>query len=152
MATDPIEIAQRYVIEVWEARDVAVVSTLVDELFVLREPLALIEGRDALVQRLRDAAFGDAMIIIEDVIAAGGHVVVRSTWQAVQRGTFFGVEPTNKRILLDVIQVLTIGEGRVVEDSTYYDVYSLFEQLGALPPADKLAPLQRPAPGLRLVP
>ena len=152
MAADQIEIAQRYVIELWEARDVAVVSTLVDEQYVLREPLALLEGRDALIERLRDAAFGDVMIIIEDVIAADERVVVRSTWQAVQRGTFFGVEPTGKRILLDVIQVLTIDSGRVVEDSTYYDVYGLFEQLGALPPPHKLAAPRRSAPVLRLVP
>lgn len=152
MAIDPIEIAQRYVIELWEQHDVAVVPTLVDDQYVLRDPLTLIEGRDALVERLQRDAFDDVMIIIEDVIAAAERVVVRSTWQGVQQRTFFGVEPTGKRILLDVIQVLTIDAEHVVEDSTYYDVYALFEQLGALPPPHKLSPPTRSAPVLRLVP
>jgi steroid delta-isomerase-like uncharacterized protein len=153
MGMDPTEIAQRYVIEAWEERDLAVVPALVDEQFVLREPLALLEGRDALVERLRnDDAFGDVMIIIEDVIAAADRVVVRSTWQGVHQGTFLGFEATGNRIMLDVVQVLSLRDGLIVEDSMYYDVYALLEQLGALPPADKLAAPKRLAPVLRLVP
>jgi steroid delta-isomerase-like uncharacterized protein len=148
----PAEIAQRYLIELHEERDLAVVPALVDEDFVLREPLALLEGRDALVERLRDTTFDDVMIVIEDLIAEDDRVVVRHTWQGVHRDTFFGVAATHKRVVLEVIQVLTIVDDRVVEDATYYDVYALFEQLGALPSVDKLAAPKRLAPVLRLVP
>ena len=70
----------------------------------------------------------------------------------VQCGAFFGIEPTFNRIMLETVQVLTIADGRVVEDNTYYDAYALFEQLDALPPVDKLAAPKRLAPVLRLVP
>ena len=152
MGADPAEIAQRYVIELWEERDLSVVSALVDEQYVLRDPLSLIEGRDALVERLRDTTFADVMIIIEDVIADDERVVVRHTWQGVHVGTFYGIEPTGNRVLLDVVQVLMLSDGKVIEDATYYDVYGLFEQLGALPSVDKVAAPKRPAPVLQLVP
>lgn len=152
MVADPAEIAQRYLIELWEERDLDVLPALVDEHYVLREPLSLLEGRDALGERLRDATFGDVMIVIEDVIAADDRVVVRSTWHGVQYGTFLGVEPSGKRASLEAVHVLTIADGRVVEDSTYYDVYALFEQLGVLPAPDKLATPRRSAPVLHLVP
>jgi steroid delta-isomerase-like uncharacterized protein len=152
MVADHVEIAHRYVIELLEERDLDVVSALVDEAFVLREPLCLLEGRDALVERLRDTTFGDVLIVIEDMIASGDQVVVRSTWQGVHRAEFLHVQPEGRRVTLDFVQILTIADGRVVEDCTYYDVYALFEQLGALPPVDKLAVPKRLAPVLRLVP
>ncbi len=152
MARSHVEIAERYVIELLEERDVSVASALVGDDYVLRDPLCLLEGRDALVERLRDTTWGDVIIVIEDVIASGDQVVVRATWQGVQRGTFYGIDATHKRAVLDVISVLTIADGRVVEDSTYYDVYALFEQLDALPPVEKLAAPKRLAPVLRLVP
>jgi steroid delta-isomerase-like uncharacterized protein len=152
MVSDHVEIAERYVIELWEERDLDVLSALVDEDYVLREPLCLLEGRDALAERLRDTTWGDVMIIIEDVIASGERVVVRQTWQGVQQGAFYGIDATHERVMLDVVHVLTIADGRVVEDSMYYDVYALFEQLGALPSVDKLAAPKRLAPVLRLVP
>ena len=152
MVSDHVEIAERYVIELWEERDLDVVSALVDEEYVLREPLCLLEGRDALTERLRDTTWGDVMIVIEDVIASGDRVVVRTTWQGVQYGDFYGIAPTEMRAVLDVVHVLTIADGVVVEDSMYYDVYSLFEQIGALPPVEKLAAPKRLAPVLRLVP
>jgi predicted ester cyclase len=152
MVADHVEIAHRYLIELHEEHDLDVVSALVDEAFVLREPLALLEGRDALVDRLRDTTWGDIMIVIEDMIASGDQVVVRSIWQAVQHGELFHVEPESRRVALEVVQILTITDGRVIEDCTYYDVYALFEQLGALPPVENLAAPKRLAPVLRLVP
>jgi steroid delta-isomerase-like uncharacterized protein len=152
MVADHVEIAERYVIELLEERDVDVVPALVDEQFVLRDPLSLVEGHDALVARLSDGTFDDVMIIIEDVIASHERVVLRHTWQGVHRGLFYGVAPTERRVVLEVVQVLTIVGGKVREDATYFDVYSLFEQLGALPPVEKLAEPKPLAPVLRLVP
>jgi steroid delta-isomerase-like uncharacterized protein len=152
VVADHVEIAERYVIELWEERDLDVVPALVDEDYVLRDPLCLLEGHDALVERLRDTTWADVMIVIEDIVAEGEKVVVRQTWQGVQHGDFYGIEATHKRVVLDVVQVLTIADGRVVEDTVYYDVYALFEQLGVLPPVDKLAAPKRLAPVLRLVP
>jgi steroid delta-isomerase-like uncharacterized protein len=152
MVADHADIAQRYVIDVWEERDLAVVPALVDEHYVLRDPLTLLEGRDALVERLRDTTFRDVMIIIEDITAADDRVVVRATWQGVLQAPFYGVDATGARAMLDVVTVLRFANGRIVEDSTYYDVYSLFEQLGALPPVDELVRPKRLAPVLHLVP
>jgi len=152
VAADAAEIPQRYIIELCEERDLAVVSALVAEPFVLRDPLTLLEGRDALVERLRDTPWMDVMIIIEDIIVAEDRVIVRHTWRGTQQSTFYGVEPTGQRVTLDVVQALTITRGKVVEDTTYFDAYALFEQLGALPPVEKLAEPKRLAPVLRLVP
>ncbi|HEY5945061.1 MAG TPA: ester cyclase [Kofleriaceae bacterium] len=152
MVTDHAEIAQRYIIELWEERDLDVVSALVDIDYVLREPLSLLEGRDALVERLRDTTFGDVMIVIEDIVAADDRVVVRYTWQGAHHQPFWGIAAEGQRVVLDMVAVLTIDDGLVVEDNTYYDVYALFEQLGALPSVDKLAAPKRLAPVLRLVP
>lgn len=152
MADDAAEIAQRYIIELCEERDLAVVSALVAAEFVLRDPLTLLEGRDALVERLRDTPWMDVMIIIEDIVAVDDRVIVRHTWRATQQSTFYGVEPTGQRVTLDVVQALTIVDDKVIEDTTYFDAYGLFEQLGALPPVEKLAAPKKLAPVLRLVP
>jgi steroid delta-isomerase-like uncharacterized protein len=152
MVADHVDLAQRYVIDLWEERDLAVVAALVDEEYVRRDPLSLLEGRHALVERLHDTTFGDVMIIIEDITAADDRVVVRATWQAVQHGPFYGVNGTGARVMLDIVTILRITNGRIVEDSTYFDVYSLFEQLGALPPVDQLMAPKRLAPVLKLVP
>src|SRR5688572_3704455 len=98
MVADHVEIAERYVIELLEERDINVVPALVDEQYVLRDPLSLLEGRDALVERLSDGTFDDVMIIIEDVIASQDRVVLRHTWQGVHRGLFYGVAPTERRV------------------------------------------------------
>lgn len=152
MAGDHRDIARRYVTEIWEQRAVDVVPALVDEHYVLRAPLSVVEGRAALVEHLRDATFADVRIEIDDVMTVAERVVVRQTWHGVQRGPFFGVEPTGKRLALDIVQVLTVSEGKVAEDASFYDVHALFGQLGATPPPDKLASPRRATPVLRLVP
>jgi predicted ester cyclase len=152
MVVDHVDIAERYVCELWEERDLAVLEALVDEQYVLRDPISVLEGRDALAARLRDMPWSEVMIIIEDVVASGERAFVRCTWQAVHTGMFFGVEPTNKRVVVDVVQALTFGDGKIVEDMTYYDVYAVFEQIGALPSMDKLVQPKKLAPVLRLVP
>jgi predicted ester cyclase len=44
-----------------------------------------------------------------------------------------GVQPTGKKVTLDIIDFFRIAEGKIVEHWAVIDFMSLMQQLGALP-------------------
>jgi steroid delta-isomerase-like uncharacterized protein len=78
------------------------------------------------------AAFPDIQITVEDQIAEGDKVVVRWTDTGTHMGTFAGVAPTGKPLLLTGIDILRIANGKIVERWSEYDMLSVLEALGAI--------------------
>ena len=147
MAPSLHELARRYVIEVLEERATGVLRGLVHWGFVRRGPLGEVSGIAAFEEQVRDERFRDICIVIDDIIATGDQAVIRYTWHARHRGEVFNIPPTDKRISINAIEVIRVEHERIVEADVYFDVYSLFEQLGQLPQPHQLAP--PPAPRLR---
>lgn len=77
-------------------------------------------------------AFPDQHIVAEDVIVHGDKVVVRWTLTATHRGTFFGVPPTGRKIVMTGIDIERIADGKIVEHWGGEDMLGLLEQVGAV--------------------
>ncbi len=60
--------------------------------------------------------FPDIEVVIDDVIAEGEKVVVRTTWRGTHRGIYEGVEPTSTVATRTLIQIFRIVDGVIVEE------------------------------------
>jgi steroid delta-isomerase-like uncharacterized protein len=79
-------------------------------------------------------AFPDFRITVDDIIAEGDKVVVRSTLRGTQKGEFMGIAPTGKAVAISAIDILVIKDGKAVEHWGNEDDLGMMQQLGAIPP------------------
>jgi predicted ester cyclase len=77
-------------------------------------------------------AFPDVQYSLEQLIAEGDLVAMRSTWQGTHLGAFWGSAPTGKRFKVTRTDVLRIVDGKVVEHWANRDDLGMFLQLGVL--------------------
>lgn len=115
--------------------------SMIDELlipdFVEHEelPPGIPPGREApkvLFTMLR-SAFSDLKATIEHLIAEGDEVVLHMTWTGTQEGEFMGIPPTGKRISINVMDILGLAEGKIVEHWGVMDSMAMMQQLGVVP-------------------
>jgi predicted ester cyclase len=59
--------------------------------------------------------FPDLHVTLDDVIAAGDRVVVRSTWRGTHLG-IYGIAPTGKSVARTMIQIFRNVDGVIVEE------------------------------------
>lgn len=78
-------------------------------------------------------AFPDLKITIDDIIAEGDKVVVRSTWRGTHKGEFMGIPPTGKRVSVGVFDIVRIAGGKAVEHWGQMDNMGMMQQLGVIP-------------------
>ena len=90
-----------------------------------------LEGVRGLFMGLRDA-FPDLQIHVEDLIAEGDKVVGRATFRGTHSGDFQGIPATGKQIEVQVIDILRIQDGKIVERWGLSDQLGLMQQLGAM--------------------
>jgi predicted ester cyclase len=62
------------------------------------------------------AGFPDVRVTLEDVIAEGDRVVVRTTWHGTHQGVYEGIAPTGKPVTRTLIQIFRIADGVIVEE------------------------------------
>ena len=116
-------------------------TSLVDELFVPdfveheELPPGTPPGIDAVktLPIVFRSAFPDFQITIDDVIAEGEKVVVRSTWSGTHEGEFMGIPPSGKSVSFGVYDTIRIAGGKVVEHWGQMDNMSLMQQLEVIP-------------------
>jgi steroid delta-isomerase-like uncharacterized protein len=77
-------------------------------------------------------AFPDFHDSIDIQIAEGDMVATRATSRGTHRGTFMGVEPTNKELSWTGITIDRIVEGKIVESWTNWDMMGMMQQLGVV--------------------
>ncbi len=90
------------------------------------------EGHKAWLQVAR-AGFPDIHIAIEDMIAEGDKVVVRTTVTGTQTGAFMGIPPSGKAVRVGAIGITRIADGKFVEYWENFDALGLMRQVGAIP-------------------
>jgi steroid delta-isomerase-like uncharacterized protein len=78
------------------------------------------------------AAFPDVRATIDDVVAEGDRVVVRTHWHGTHRGDFFGIPPTGKAFDLTAIDILRVVDGKAVEHWGNEDDLGMLQQLGLI--------------------
>jgi steroid delta-isomerase-like uncharacterized protein len=90
-------------------------------------------------------AFPDMKVTIDDVIEQGDKVVARWTATMTHRGQFLGMAPTGKTATITGTSTQRISGGKIVEGWDNWDQLGLLVQIGAIPAAHFVAPVERGA-------
>lgn len=130
-------IVKRFVKEVLNERNLAVVDELCAADFVWHAPggLEQVRGPERLKRLLTgfSTTFPDLRVTIEDLIAEGDKVVVRSTRTGTHRGEYRGIAATGKRATWTWVSIHRIVGGKIVEEWDEGDHLSVMQQIGAIP-------------------
>ena len=93
-----------------------------------REEVRSPEGLKQLWARLF-AAFPDYRATIDDMVAEGDKVVLRSSVYGTHQGEFMGIPPTGREIQWPVTSIYRLSDGIVQELWIELDLMSLMQQL-----------------------
>ena len=89
-----------------------------------------VERTQALFTQLFEA-FPDFHATIHQQLAEGDRVVTFKTMRGTHHGQFMGIAPTGRTVTFDVIDIVRIENGKVVEHWAVQDRAALMQQLGA---------------------
>ena len=77
------------------------------------------------------AAFPDTGVTLDDVLVDGDRVAGRFTYRATFRGSFLGIPPTGRPVVMHSIDIWRVEDGMAVEHWDQIDGQAFFEQLTA---------------------
>jgi steroid delta-isomerase-like uncharacterized protein len=137
MSEENKALARRLLEEVVSQGNMSLIDELVAPDFIEHEemPAEIPPGREgvkAMFTMFR-GAFPDIKATIDDLIAEGDKVVVRSTWSATHQGEFMGIPATGKSVSFGVIDIMRCADGVVVEHWGQMDSMGMLQQLGVVP-------------------
>lgn len=78
-------------------------------------------------------AFPDQVVHIDEMVAEGDQVVVRSTMFGIQSGPLPGIPETGKEVRVASIAIYRFANGKIVEEWELWDALSMYQQLGIDP-------------------
>lgn len=129
-------VLRRFVEEFQSGHDVAVAEELLADDFVDHSPFGPLppdrNGVFALFGMMF-AAFPDFRAEIHQQFAEGDCVVTRKTFHGTHQGEFMGIPPTGTEFAFDVIDIVRVRDGKMVEHWNVVDAMALMTQLGAIP-------------------
>src|SRR5438309_450709 len=134
------EIARRY-FAAGDRNDFAAWDNLCDPEMILypgfMEPMRGLEAVKGFTIGMH-SAFSDFSLTIDDLFAEGDRVVVRSTTRGTHTAPLMSpggdaIPPTGKRMTLNVISILRLENGKVVEERSQADILGGLQQLGVIP-------------------
>ncbi|MFM0662255.1 ester cyclase [Paraburkholderia sediminicola] len=76
-------------------------------------------------------AFPDAKVIIHDQVAEGDKVVTRKSYEGTHKGEFMGIPATGKVVSFEVIEIITLRDGKYISHWAVADTLGLLKQLNA---------------------
>jgi steroid delta-isomerase-like uncharacterized protein len=136
MQQDNKSAVQRFYQEVINERNLELIDEMLTPDFIEHEEVPGLapgpEGARQFFAMIR-AGFPDFQMSIEDVVAEGDKVVVRSTLTGTHKGEFMGIPASEKRISVPVIDILRLADGKVAEHWGLTDNATMMQQLGAAP-------------------
>jgi steroid delta-isomerase-like uncharacterized protein len=91
-----------------------------------------LDGAKAIFAMIR-AGFSDHDAVIHDQIAEGDKVVTRKTFTGTHDGEFLGVPPTGRKVTIEVIDIVRVQDGKIVEHWNVVDLLGALQQMGAAP-------------------
>lgn len=90
------------------------------------------KNRDGVIyffNHLLKPAFPDLKVEIHDMVAETDKVTTRKSFYATHKGQFFGVPPTHKNVVMDVIDIIQLRDGKYIGHWGILDLHSLMAQL-----------------------
>ena len=74
-------------------------------------------------------AFPDLKVVIHDQVAEADKVTTRKSFHATHTGEFFGVPATGKSVVMDIIDIVRLRDGKFVEHWNLLDWRSVIMRL-----------------------
>jgi predicted ester cyclase len=74
-------------------------------------------------------AFPNLKVVIHDQVAEGDRVTTRKSFHATHKGEFFGVPATNKEVVIDVLDIIRLRDGKFLEHWGIMDTQGLMAQI-----------------------
>jgi predicted ester cyclase len=109
---------------------------------IQKEPFYGLEGFKQFPRMLRQG-FPDLHVTIERVISDGDRIGARWVIRGTHTGTFplLPLRPTGRKITLPVNEILHVRDGKLAELWLELNILSVAQQLGVIPPLEKLPPV-----------
>lgn len=129
-------VIRRFVEEVQNQRNWDVYDELNDPSFVnLSSPPGIPSDREGGKMYLGGmlAAFPDARITIDDMIAEGDQVATKKTFIGTHSAALGDLPATNRAVTLQFVDIMRLRNGRIVEHWLSMDQLSFMQQLGVIP-------------------
>lgn len=89
------------------------------------------EGVKAKLKTFR-GAFPDIRFVLESLVAEGSLVAARYHWEGTHKGTFLGIPPTGRKVVVRGMDFYRFAGGRIVEHWDSVDEFGMLSQLGDL--------------------
>jgi steroid delta-isomerase-like uncharacterized protein len=134
--TNNAALAREFVEKVFAQGDTAYLRAFTDPNYVEHNPAPNQQpGVDGLVKMVVEwrNAFPDMKISVDDVIASGDRVCVRSTMNGTNTGPMMGQPATGKPISVEGIDIVRIKDGKQVEHWGQFDTMKMLQQMGMMP-------------------
>jgi steroid delta-isomerase-like uncharacterized protein len=80
-----------------------------------------------------EAAFPGYVLDLEDMVAEGDKVAVRTTFRGKHLGEFNGIPATGKEVSIPIMLIYRLEHGKIVEHWMNADSLGLLQQVGAIP-------------------
>lgn len=77
--------------------------------------------------------FPDIRWTLEEDIAEGDKIAARFTMHGTHDGTFFGIQPTGRKIAVQAMNIYRWSDGQIVEERGQPDLLGLMQQIGTVP-------------------
>lgn len=119
------ELVRRYFDERWNHGSLNVCDELLSSSMDIEEQKEFV--------RAQLAALGNLRLTILNLLAEGDQVAIHWRIDGTHEGDFLGVAATGKLVTFQGIAWLRIVDGKIVEDTVYWDKLSILQQLGAAP-------------------
>jgi predicted ester cyclase len=119
------ELVRRYFDERWNYGSLDICDELLS-------PSMDIEEQKEFV-RTQLAALGNLRLTILNLLAEGDQVAIHWRIEGIHKGDFLGASATGNPVTFQGIAWLRIADGKIVEDTAYWDKLSILQQLGAAP-------------------
>jgi steroid delta-isomerase-like uncharacterized protein len=130
-------VAHQMLDEVFNQGNMSLADELLSPNYIEHEelPPGVPAGREGLKQTIlmTRAAFPDFSATIEDIVAEGDKVAQRITWTGTHKGDFMGIPATGKSVSIQVLDIIRVVDGHLVEHWGLMDSMGLMQQLDVMP-------------------
>ncbi len=142
MSTEDNKTIIRRIAEAFNQGDLAVRDELYTPDFVYHDPAnPTVQSREDYKQWLTRfrAAFSDAHLSLEEMLAEEDRVAYRATLRALHSGSRRGVAPTGKPITLILMTFYHLTDGKIAEMWQISDALGALQQLGVIPAPEQVS-------------
>jgi len=89
------------------------------------------------VMKAYSIGFPDFNVTIDDMLAEGDKVAIRTTNRATNTGPFMGMPTTGKQTIVPQMSILRIVDGKIIEEWTVANQLIAMQQMGLIPPTGR---------------